>query len=246
MTTKILTGTYATGYALQSPVTTLSITHTGYIAGSGITTPLNANVAYTIVDLGLIQAGQYQNSSTTGSGVDLEDGGSVTQGSASATGLYGQGEISGGNGVSIRRAAGTVTNFGMIFGANSSLTYAGIYLSAGGGVTNGSNQDTAAMIGGYCGIQIAGASGTVANFGLVQGKTRPAIFLADGGSVTNGSLTDSYALIVSGASAVSISGTAGTVANFGTIEASELGGDYGVRPRPAVSSPTARRPTGSR
>ena len=33
MTTKVLTGTYASGYFLQAPITTVSIAGSGYIEG---------------------------------------------------------------------------------------------------------------------------------------------------------------------------------------------------------------------
>jgi hypothetical protein len=89
----------------------------------------------------------------------------------------------------------TLVNDGSIIGID-----AGIYLGDGGAITNGSTSGTGALIEGTYGIDIAGASGTVVNFGTIEGAAgaHGAIELqnySNAGSVTNGSLADTGALI---------------------------------------------------
>ena len=45
MTTKILTGTYVSGYTITTGVTTLSIAATGYVEAGGIRGPAGAKAA---------------------------------------------------------------------------------------------------------------------------------------------------------------------------------------------------------
>jgi hypothetical protein len=214
--TKVLTGTYTAGYLLQAPIQKLSITATGFVEGSGITTPVGATAAYTISN-----SGRVVNTTGSGSGIDLTDGGRVTNGTAANTGASDGGYISGGDGVSIEGAPGRVTNFGELFGSASRAGGAGVYLGGGGGVINGSGTDLTATIAGYQGVDILNASGTVDNFGTIAGLAKSAIFFGDGGKVVNGSLTDTGALITGGGAGtgVSINGAGGAVNNFGTIVA---------------------------
>jgi hypothetical protein len=74
-------------------------------------------------------------------------------------------------------AADTVSNFGTITGQ-------GIFLEAGGSVTNGGS-GSSALINGVFGVQISGAAGTVDNMGTVEASADPGVFLLSGGSVTN-------------------------------------------------------------
>jgi hypothetical protein len=172
------------------------------------------NAAATVVNFGTIQgAVRY-----AGSGVILNDGGSVTNGSASDTKAL----ISSSSfGVGALNATATVTNFGAIYGSVE-----GVNLEAGGALTNGSATDAAALIGGGAyGVDALYAAETVTNFGTVQGTTGAGIGLAAGGSVTNGSAKDTTALISGVTYGVrAFNAAAETVANFGTIS-----GGTGVR-----------------
>jgi uncharacterized protein with beta-barrel porin domain len=143
-------------------------------------------------------------SGTTGYGVVLFAGGSVTNQAGAA--------ISGGvTGVYVK-GAGTVTNAGTITGT----TKYGVWLRAGGGVTN---QAGGAISGGVYGVYVGGAAGTVTNAGSITG-TNAGVYLARGGSVTN--LTGGT---ISGAKGVSVKNVAGAVTNAGTITGT---GSYGV------------------
>ena len=205
MTIKVLTGTYASGYTLQSPVTTLSIAASGYVEGTGVSTLATATAAYTVINSGRINS--------SGDGVYLAAGGSVTNGSTTDPSA----DIrAGGQGVLAYHGAGTVNNFGAIESGRQA-----VLLYDGGSVTNGGAADTAALLSGFRGIGIYNASGTVANFATIIGTTASGMFLATGGVVTNGSANDTTALIRGSSFGVDIGGSAGplgTVANFGTIE----------------------------
>ncbi len=127
--------------------------------------------------------------------------------------------IEGGHfGLYITGGSGTVANFGSIeltggFGI-------GVYLTAGGSVKNGASGSTAGVITGvHFGILISGSSGTIANFGTIEGTGSVGIgvYLAAGGLVTNGASGSGAALIEGGGGGVRLVGTGGTVVNFGTI-----------------------------
>jgi len=130
----------------------------------------------------------------------------------------------------------TVTNLGAIKGGYSPYS-TGVDLKAGGSVTNGEGGSAGALIAGYHGVGIVGGSGTVVNFGTIEGKgvlipyyypiisIGDGVFLGAGGSVTNGQSGSSTGLIAGGylANGVFIGGGSGTVTNFGTIDSGELG-----------------------
>ncbi len=87
--------------------------------------------------------------------------------------------------VAIRNAAGTVRNFGTL---TSTGTYNTVALFAGGSVSNGSNASEKALISGSgsaSGVDVNGATGTVTNFGTIDGGG--GVALRAGGRVTNGS-----------------------------------------------------------
>ena len=112
---------------------------------------------------------------------------------------------------------GTVINYGRIEG----LADQGVLLAKGGHVVNGLGEDQSATIQGLEGVEIAGAAGTVTNFGSIIGDaTSSGVWLAKGGSVANGSATNGAALI-EGYNGLFIAGV-GASTNFGTI--SGLGG----------------------
>ncbi len=117
------------------------------------------------------------------------------------------GTISGGDGVLIAGAAGTVTNAGTIMGTGAFGLGDGVSLAAGGSVTN---QAGGAISGTVYGVRILGGAGTVTNTGSITGGI--GVSLLGGGSVTNqagGSIS---------ASAIGVYfGAAGTVTNAGSI-----------------------------
>ena len=97
------------------------------------------------------------------------------------------------------------------------MVYDGVVLSDGGSVTNGSTGDAAAAISGkQNGVNVAGTSGTVLNFGTISGASSQGVNLQGGGSVTNGSTADGTASIF-GFGGVQVAGTGASVSNFGTI-----------------------------
>jgi hypothetical protein len=170
----------------------------------------------------LVNFGTVRGTGTASAAAVLEDGGVVTNGSASDTAAALIGTTIG---VAAVSQAAVVTNFGSIFGgyqlggglgANS-----GVYLKMGGSVTNGSASDTVARIGGLIGVVVEGAAGTVSNFATVGGASADVgVILATGGTVTNGSSTDTTAF-VQGYIGVAVDANAGTVDNFGTIVAGQ-------------------------
>jgi fibronectin-binding autotransporter adhesin len=163
-----------------------------------------SSVVATVVNFGTIEAGNYGGDKY---GVELDEGGTITNGLAAHTDAL----ISG---VEAKGAA-TVTNFGAI---KSGYYSYGVRLEAGGAVTNGSALDPTALIIGRGGVRAEGAAAAVANTGTIGagGDYGVGVDLEAGGSVANGSANDSTALIygdygVIGSGAVSI-------VNYGTIK----------------------------
>ena len=191
---------------------------------SGSTTALISGVAYgvaiggtagTVSNYGTIEAG-----GTSGVGVSLNAGGSVTN---ALTGVIDAPSV----GIRIQGAAGTVVNHGTIAGTGTSGV--GVSLAAGGSVTNGASGSSGGLITGVAnGVYIAGATGTVMNFGTIDplATTSNGVYLTAGGTVTNGASGATGALIT-GYDGVRISGAAGTIANFGTIES--IGTGFGAQ-----------------
>ncbi|HEY7852990.1 MAG TPA: hypothetical protein VIB82_08430, partial [Caulobacteraceae bacterium] len=141
-------------------------------------------------------------------GVYSTMGGKVTNGSTSDTAATISGSLVG---VDILGAPGTVINFGTIRGG--AFTAAGVGLTGGGTITNGSATDHAALIQGFFGVQ--GPSNVkVSNFGTIKGNsasTSIGVYLGTGGALTNyaGAYIDGYTGVTVGATS--------TVNNFGTI-----------------------------
>jgi hypothetical protein len=195
---------------------------------------------------------------TFSASVSMTHGGSVANGSATQTAAV----LS--NGVSISGGAGTVVNLGRIgaFGySNSYSNYwsesyhdsfasaAGVTMTDGGRLTNGSLTDPAAYI---LGVAISGGAGVVINNGTIvggrsgsssayyEGPNEPwissfselfaeAVSLAAGGRVVNGSAANHAASLYG----VAISGGAGTVINDGSIGAGYLQ-SFSYGPLPSV------------
>ncbi len=139
-------------------------------------------------------------------GVLLEGGGTIDN-------RFG-GVISGGRqGVSVAQLAGAVTNSGSIAATGTGST--GVFLHAGGTVTN-----LGAIDGMEAGVQITGATGSVANYGTVRGAgsilTYGVVLSATAGNF----LTNSKTGYIGATDGVGVFGTAGPAAivNSGTIE----------------------------
>ncbi|MEO8926171.1 MAG: hypothetical protein ABI306_03315 [Caulobacteraceae bacterium] len=168
---------------------------------------------------------------THGSAVEADVGGALVNGTASDTAALI--ESAGYAAIAAPRGAETVVNFGTILALLPGGGYGspiGVYLHAGGAVTNGATADTTARIEGRIGVEVFGAA-RVTNFGTIAGLT-PAfgygVRLHNGGPLANGAVTDTAALILGG-SGVDISGSA-TVTNFGAIRGLAVGrGAHGLR-----------------
>ena len=228
------TGTSSDGVWLQSGG---SVTN----GASGTASPLVSGVVNGVqIDAAtgsVSNFGTITGTGTGGSGIYLRAGGNVANGasgSASAVisgvldgvaigheaGIVSNfGAITGGlYGIEISAATGTVTNFGSITGTGT--TGVGIFLTAGGSVANGASGPSSASISGVLnGIEIAGATGIVTNFGAIEGTgiSGAGIFLTAGGSVANGASGSTSALISGVLNGVAVNTSAGTVTNFGTV-----------------------------
>ena len=190
-------------------VTTASgIAVTGPVAGAPIT-------GWTLTNEGSVTA-----SAAGANGVDLASGGSVAN----------AGLISGyQNGVDITAGVATVTNTGTIESSPTKIVasspsnyYDGVYLGAGGSVTN---TGSGTIFGSISGIDIAGGSGTVSNTGTILTTTLQGngVALEDGGTVINSGTGSLYGDF----SGVSVYGAAGFITNSAAIGAVGLNG-YGV------------------
>ncbi|MBA3812609.1 MAG: hypothetical protein H0X27_13400 [Caulobacteraceae bacterium] len=197
MTTKTISTYVAGGYDLSPSYSELDITTKGGVGGSGVYSDHFA----TISNFGTI------NETTDHYGIHLKVGGNVFN---QPTGLV-QGNI----GVDLG-AAGTVTNLGTIIGQS-----AGIFMEAGGAVTNGAYANPDALIEGR--VAFLTSAGTLSNFGTIVATVR----MQAGGAVTNGGAGDTTASIVRGGG-VAMSGGVSTVKNFGTIQGYGRPGSSGV------------------
>ena len=129
-----------------------------------------------------------------GRGIELAVGGTLINGSAS----YPDARILGGAvGVALN-GAGTVTNFGVIYGYGGNLASTGVLLTAPGLIRNGANAglftpaDRTAVISGATGIQISGAAATVNNYGTIA-TTAPGLGYAIQFADVNGNLLIDHA-----------------------------------------------------
>jgi len=113
--------------------------------------------------------------------------------------------------------AGTVVNYGSILQTDSSGKDGCLDLLTGGSITNGARGDTAALIAGGGGLQVADGAATIANQGTIEGVYLWGVRIDDG-KVTNGVANVRTAIIEGYDVGVLIYQAAGTVINFGTIE----------------------------
>ena len=211
MTTKTLTGNYASAY-VNSKYDTLVIDASASLQ-AGIQ---NTATSQTTVE----NYGTVLNGKAFQAALYMRAGGIVVNGSSTNTTAL----ISGSNGIDCRSFYGpsqisTVTNFGTIVGT---AVY-GVSLAWGGTVTNGSATDTSAAItGGQYGVKATTGTASVANFGTINaaGSGYYGVDLAAGGSVTNGSAADSGALIEAKKRAIRVETASATITNYGSIVSS--------------------------
>ena len=215
---KYFRGTYTTTRVLSNPTTDnpATVTSTGLISvnsasayAAGI---FGDGFAWTLTNLGTVESIGNQ-----GFGIDLQAGGSVTNGQSGST----AGLIAGSRtGLAISGGAGTLANFGTVVSYGTAVGSAAVDFRSGGSVTNGASGSTDGVITGvFQAIGITGSAGTVTNFGTISatGTYGTGIYLGAGGSVTNGSIGVAGASITGGARGVAIYFSAGTVSNLGTI-----------------------------
>ena len=167
----------------------------------------------TVANFGTIRV---TSSGTSGAGVLLEGGGSVTNGAVGATAAL---ITSTRRGVNAENVAATVTNYGAIHSlATAGTASQGIELSAGGVVRNGSATVRGAVVSAVYGsaIAIAGGAGTVVNFATIAntGALNAAVYLGAGGLLSNSGLIAGSA----GAVALGATASAARVVNSGTLK----------------------------
>jgi len=224
MTTKTITGSYPSGYALNATYLTLNIAASAIVGGAGVTTV--STQLSTINNLGTVQG--------TANGITLSDGGAITNGSATnATAL-----IQGTAPIVVNGASATIKNYASLQSEVDSSGFTGpsVTLNKGGTVTN--------FTGGQIsnGIAISAAAGTVTNDGLVGSPTYKkvsgssyymsvdaSVSMTAGGTVTNGTGSDTSAVLSNG---IDISGEIGNVVNNGAIYGPSV--SYGHGPNPVV------------
>ncbi len=218
----------------------------GTVAGIGVSI---VNFAALTVDA----AARWQvTGGTIGAGATLTDSGSLfnvgaigTTATLTAAAYLSNSGLIDVAGTAIKSAGGAATavNLGTLNAGSGS----GIYLAAGGSVTNGAGSVTNALITGYDGIIVRGGAGVVGNYGTITGSDifGGGVSLEGGGSLSNlgriaASGTQSYAVFMVGGSLTNAAGAvitgggkngvlirgAGSIANFGTISATN--GTIGV------------------
>ena len=224
---------YKTGISLNG--LTGTIANFGMISGSGTSSTgihfrqggvvTNGDAAHTAASVIGVQSGinmahnegtvrnfgTIAGSGPQGSGVNLNAGGTVVNGSNSDTAacILAAGPRTA---LYVGGSAGTVTNFGTIKSAGRT----GVVLIQGGTVTNGSATDTKALISGANnGIYMrADAASAVFNFGTISGAQDSGVSIYQDGQITNGSAADTVAQIAGG---TGIYLGSGTIVNFGTV-----------------------------
>ena len=202
---KILSGTYTAGYDLGPRVTLLSITASGLVQGSGV----SSNHKAVVVNAGIVEDAAAGLGLAGYAGVDLAVGGRVSNSNIIAAGAGGAG-----GGATVDGGAGGA---GVLLGGTGEVTNKGSVFGGVGGVGATGNATQQGGEGGVGGAGLLAASGaTVANSGLLTGGTGGA-----GGYNSQGALGNGGA----GGDGVSLVGS-GAVTNSGTI-AGGIGGAGG-------------------
>ncbi len=227
MTTRHLTGVYASGYAVAAGVTTLIVDAGARVYGSGVSAG-----AYLQIDnygtikasdkygLDLLAGGSLTNAAVVEGardGVNLQAGGAVVNGTPQNAAAL----ISGTRyGVHARYGRATVSNFGTISGGAG-----GLLLTAGGLVTNGSDGATSATIaGGDYGIEVRYGPAAITNLGTIAGTYKGGVELKAGGSITNGGTASASASIMGYFNGVYASDRQAQITNFGAIDGEHFDG----------------------
>ncbi|MGI8840472.1 MAG: beta strand repeat-containing protein, partial [Caulobacteraceae bacterium] len=207
MNTKTISTYIAAGYTLARRFDTLDITSTGTIGGYGLFLQHLAAVN----NLGSIRA-------STSNGVQADAGVTLTNGSSGSFG-----EIIGAySGVFATDAATTINNYGFILGAGEYGD--GVFLSAGGTITNHAySSEMGEIYGNNTGIDAGGAA-DITNLGRIIGHYADGISLTAGGTVTNGAVHNATAQIIARTVGVNVAGGAAIIVNYGTIVGGEGGG----------------------
>ncbi len=236
---RTFSGTYTTTQVLSNPATDNPVT----VAGTGLIN-VNSTSAYAAGIFGnsgtawtLSNFGTVESIGSKGIGVNLQSGGTITNGASNLTSGLIAGSL---DGIDIQGSAGTITNFGTIASTTTGTTGSAIALSAGGLVTNyglivGARAPnvigTATGYGGV--ITTSTISATVQNFGTIASSAinvSTGINLLHGGLIINGATNATGALIagshdgiyagghlLSTGTAASYPGALATVVNYGTI-----------------------------
>lgn len=129
--------------------------------------------------------------------------------------VYNNQFLSGHFGVAIQGSPGAVTNSGTIVAANAGTAATayqaiGVFLSAGGGVTN---QTSSQIFGQGAGVDILGGTGTVSNSGTIAGSAYDGVYLA------SGNVTNMYGATITGGTI----GSGGSIGVGGSIVTSGWG-----------------------
>ena len=195
---RTISSSYSNGITLSNPSDNpVTVTGTISLATSGI--DLQAANAWSVFNSGSLIA----PNATSSYGVSLGAGGYVDNETGGLIRSY--------FGIDISGVAGTVVNSGSISAGGTATIASGVYLRAGGLVTNAA---TAAITGDQAGVRIAGGAGTVMNSGTVAGAAYDGVYLPVGGYISNaasGSITGGYI------GAHISKGGVGTVVNAGYI-----------------------------
>jgi hypothetical protein len=208
------------GLVFGGSLTNGSVTDTvASISGLNAGVVFGAHASGTLANFGTILCTDTTIGTASFAGVVAGSDAVVVNGAANSTVAVIAGYYAG---IQIRGTAATVTNFGEV--SASGTGGIGVYLSAGGTVTNGGPANkSASILSSDIGVEAAHHTGTVVNFGTIKGDgaVGRGVVLSVGGSVTNGSSADTSAYIgANNRNAVYAAGNvASTVVNFGTIKA---------------------------
>jgi hypothetical protein len=249
MSSKYLSGTYASGYSLSGVYTSVTLGSNGSIGGTGLVGGTAAS--YAILNLGRIAA-----SATAAVGVTLAARGTIANGSSSDTSAYIGGAVgaagiagtqanpkggAGGNGgAGVSLGGGDVVNYGTIIGGAGG--------AGGAGYDNGGNFDLGGPGGaGGAGILLStlgrvdnhgaitgGAGGAGGDYGAGGGYGGAGVSLAAGGKITNfgtiaGGGGGASGPVFDGPGAPGDGGAGISLASFGTVvnRGAVLGGSGG-------------------